>query len=235
MKQQEIKRTLNYNLFTKIIGNRQLDPKNVKRIKESVESIGLQTPIMVNYKHGIIDGQHRLQVAKELGIAIEYFVVKNFKEENIHDLQISKKWTAFDFAQRNAATGNKECIEALEICNDWYIDSNKRFSKTNILNLLLIGLQTNITKKLRDNEFVSDVSRACRIYNCIKILSTNKNEKFNPYSEKISRILKSLDAKYKGLDYKIIEKINKKHYLEQYTNGKDQTRYLTDLYNKYDK
>jgi len=48
MKQQEIKRTLNYNLFTKIIGNRQLDPKNVKRIKESVESIGLQTPIMVN-------------------------------------------------------------------------------------------------------------------------------------------------------------------------------------------
>lgn len=235
MKQQEIKRTLNYNLFTKIIGNRKLDPKNVKRIKESVESIGLQTPIMVNYKHGIIDGQHRLQVAKELGIAIEYFVVKNFKEENIHDLQISKKWTAFDFAQRNAATGNKECIEALEICNDWYIDSNKRFSKTNILNLLLIGLQTNITKKLRDNEFVSDVSRACRIYNCIKILSTNKNEKFNPYSEKISRILKSLDAKYKGLDYKIIEKINKKHYLEQYTNGKDQTRYLTDLYNKYDK
>ena len=235
MKQQEIKRTLNYNLFTKIIGNRKLDPKNVKRIKESVESIGLQTPIMVNYKHGIIDGQHRLQVAKELGIAIEYFVVKNFKEENIHDLQISKKWTAFDFAQRNAATGNKECIEALEICNDWYIDSNKRFSKTKILNLLLIGLQTNITKKLRDNEFVSDVSRACRIYNCIKILSTNKNEKFNPYSEKISRILKSLDAKYKGLDYKIIEKINKKHYLEQYTNGKDQTRYLTDLYNKYDK
>ena len=64
MKQQEIKRTLNYNLFTKIIGNRQLDPKNVKRIKESVESIGLQTPIMVNYKHGIIDGQHRLQSLK---------------------------------------------------------------------------------------------------------------------------------------------------------------------------
>ena len=234
-KKREIKSTKNYNLFTKIIGNRHLNANNVKRLKESIEAIGLQTPMMVNYKHGIIDGQHRLQAAKELDIAIDYYIVSNFKEENIHELQVSRKWTAFDFALRNAAKGCKECIEALEICNDWYIDSNKRFSKTNILNLLLIGLQTNITKKLRDNEFVSDVSRACRIYNCIKILSTNKNEKFNPYSEKISRILKSLDAKYKGLDYKIIEKINKKHYLEQYTNGKDQTRYLTDLYNKYDK
>ena len=235
MKQQEIKRTLNYNLFTKIIGNRHLDPKNVKRIKESVELIGLQTPIMVNYKHGIIDGQHRLQVAKELGIAIEYFVVKNFKEENIHDLQISKKWTAFDFAQRNAATGNKECIQALEICNDWHIESKKKFSKTNILTLLLTGLQNNILTKLKENDFVSDTSRACRIYNCIKILSTNKNEKFNSYSANISRILKTLDTKYKGLDYKIIEKINKKHYLEHYSNAKDQTRYLTDLYNKYAK
>ena len=234
-KKREIKSTKNYSLFSKIIGNRHLDAHNVKRLKQSIESIGLQTPMMVNYKHGIIDGQHRLQAAKELDIAIDYYIVSNFKEENIHELQVSKKWTAFDFALRNAAKGSKECIEALEICNDWYIDSNKRFSKTNILTLLLKGLQTNILKKLRQNEFESDVSRACRLYNCIKILSTNKNKKFNPYSEKISRILKTLDTKYKGLDIEIIEKITRKHYLEQYSNGKDQTRYLTDLYNKYDK
>tara|TARA_R110001592_G_scaffold97293_1_gene278674 strand:+ start:750 stop:1460 length:711 start_codon:yes stop_codon:yes gene_type:complete len=234
-KKREIKSTKNYSLFSKIIGNRHLDAHNVKRLKQSIESIGLQTPMMVNYKHGIIDGQHRLQAAKELDIAIDYYIVSNFKEENIHELQVSKKWTAFDFALRNAAKGSKECIEALEICNDWYIDSNKRFSKTNILTLLLKGLQTNILKKLRQNEFESDVSRACRLYNCIKILSTNKNKKFNPYSEKISRILKTLDTKYKGLDIEIIEKISRKHYLEQYSNGKDQTRYLTDLYNKYDK
>ena len=234
-KKREIKSTKNYSLFSKIIGNRHLDAHNVKRLKQSIESIGLQTPMMVNYKHGIIDGQHRLQAAKELDIAIDYYIVSNFKEENMHELQVSKKWTAFDFALRNAAKGSKECIEALEICNDWYIDSNKRFSKTNILTLLLKGLQTNILKKLRQNEFESDVSRACRLYNCIKILSTNKNKKFNPYSEKISRILKTLDTKYKGLDIEIIEKISRKHYLEQYSNGKDQTRYLTDLYNKYDK
>ena len=235
MNKQQIKSTKNYNLFTKIIGNRHLDAKNVKRIKESVEAIGLQTPIMVNYKHGIIDGQHRLQVAKELEIPIDYYVVSNFKEENIHDLQISKKWTAFDFAQRNSATGNKQCIEALEICNDWHIESKKKFSKTNILTLLLSGLQNNILTRLKVNEFESDVSRACRIYNCIKILSTNKNEKFNSYSANISRILKTLDHEFKGLDYKIIDKINRKHYLEHYSNAKDQTRYLTDLYKKYDK
>ena len=234
-KKREIKSTKNYSLFSKIIGNRHLDAHNVKRLKQSIESIGLQTPMMVNYKHGIIDGQHRLQAAKELDIAIDYYIVSNFKEENIHELQVSKKWTAFDFALRNAAKGSKECIEALEICNDWYIDSNKRFSKTNILTLLLKGLQTNILKKLRQNEFESDVSRACRLYNCIKILSTNKNEKFNSYSANISRILKTLDHEFKGLDYKIIDKINRKHYLEHYSNAKDQTRYLTDLYNKYDK
>jgi len=232
---QQIKSTKNYNLFTKIIGNRLLDINNVKRIKESVELIGLQTPMMVNYKHGVIDGQHRLQVAKELEIPISYYVVSNFKEENIHDLQISKKWTAFDFALRNAAKGNKECIDALEVCNDWYIESKKKFSKTNILTLLSVGQKNNITKTLQNNKFTADISTACRIYNCIKILSNNKNPKFNSYSANISRILKSLDYNFKGLDYKIIEKINKKHYLEHYTNASDQTRYLTDLYKKYAK
>tara|TARA_R110002051_G_C8655429_1_gene488231 strand:+ start:124 stop:828 length:705 start_codon:yes stop_codon:yes gene_type:complete len=232
---QEIKSTKNYNLFSKIIGNRHLDVNNVKRIKESVELIGLKTPMMVNYKHGIIDGQHRLQVAKELDIAIDYYIVSNFKEENIHELQISKKWTSFDFAQRNASKGNKECSDALEICSGWYFESGKRFSKTNILTLLVVGQNNSIVKVLKNNTYKINISTACRVYNCIKILSTNKNEKFNSYSANISRILKRLDYEFKGLDYKIIEKINKKHYLEHYTNQSEQTRYLTDLYKKYDK
>jgi len=232
---QEINHTTNYNLFTKIIGNREINQQNIQRIQESVEVIGMHTPMMVNNNYGIIDGQHRLQVAKQLKIPISYYINSDFKEENIHELQVSKKWTALDFAERNASKGDKECLDALQIAQDWYIESKTKFSKTNILTLLSCSKCNQITSALKNNTYKTNIASACRVYNCIKILSTNKNKKFNSYSASISRILKSINSVVKGLDYKIIEKINKKHYLEHYSTNTDQTRYLIDLYNKYKK
>tara|TARA_R100000935_G_C2801608_1_gene150739 strand:- start:377 stop:1081 length:705 start_codon:yes stop_codon:yes gene_type:complete len=232
---QEINYTTNYNLFTKIIGNREINQQNIQRIQESVEVIGMHTPMMVNNNYGIIDGQHRLQVAKQLKIPISYYINSDFKEENIHELQVSKKWTALDFAERNASKGDKECLDALQIAQDWYIESKTKFSKTNILTLLSCSKCNQITSALKNNTYKTNIASACRVYNCIKILSTNKNKKFNSYSASISRILKSINSVVKGLDYKIIEKINKKHYLEHYSTNTDQTRYLIDLYNKYKK
>ena len=232
---QQINYTTNYNLFTKIIGNREINQQNIQRIQESVEVIGMHTPMMVNNNYGIIDGQHRLQVAKQLKIPISYYINSDFKEENIHELQVSKKWTALDFAERNASKGDKECLDALQIAQDWYIESKTKFSKTNILTLLSCSKCNQITSALKNNTYKTNIASACRVYNCIKILSTNKNKKFNSYSASISRILKSINSVVKGLDYKIIEKINKKHYLEHYSTNTDQTRYLIDLYNKYKK
>ena len=42
MKQMQLKSTKTYSIFNKVIGNRDLNSKNLNRIKESINEIGLQ-------------------------------------------------------------------------------------------------------------------------------------------------------------------------------------------------
>ena len=133
MKQMQLKSTKTYSIFNKVIGNRDLNSKNLNRIKDSINQIGLQVPILVNENKSIIDGQHRLQAAKELQIPITYIISNESCEDNIDQLQISKKWTAYDFCNRNALKGNKDCQKAIKIAEEWSLETNGKFSKINII------------------------------------------------------------------------------------------------------
>lgn len=233
MKTMQLKSTKTYSIFNKVIGNRDLNSKNLTRIKESINEIGLQVPILVNENKSIIDGQHRLQAAKELQIPITYIISNESCEDNIDQLQISKKWTAYDFCNRNALRGNKDCQKAIKISEDWALETNGKFSKINIITLLDKQTSLNTTNNLRNNTYKIDVTSAIRVYNGLKILSLNNNPKFQPYTATNSRVLKRIDGIIKGIDFKVIEKMTKKNYLTGYTNGTDQFNYLMDLYKKH--
>ena len=233
MKQMQLKSTKTYSIFNKVIGNRNLDTKNLKRIKDSINLIGLQMPILVNENKSIIDGQHRLQAAKELKIPITYIISNESSEENIDQLQISKKWTAFDFCNRNALRGNKDCQKAIQIAEDWFIETNGKFSRINTITLLHNAKSVKTINDLKKNNYKIDLVSAIRIFNGLKILSLNNNPKFNPFTFKNSIVLKRMDNVLKGIDFKIIQKITKKNYLTSYTNSADQYTYLMDLYKKH--
>lgn len=233
MKQMQLKSTKTYSIFNKVIGNRDLNSKNLNRIKDSINQIGLQVPILVNENKSIIDGQHRLQAAKELQIPITYIVSNESCEDNIDQLQISKKWTAYDFCNRNALRGNKDCQKAIKIAEDWALETNGKFSKINIITLLDKQTSLNTTNNLRNNTYKIDVTAAIRVYNGLKILSLNNNPKFKAFTATNSRVLKRIDNIIKGIDFKVIEKMTKKNYLTGYTNGTDQFNYLMDLYKKH--
>ena len=232
----EIRTTSSYSIFNKVIGNRDLDKQNLQRIKESISNIGLQMPILVNKNNSIIDGQHRLQAAKELNIPVCYIISQDTAEDNIDQLQISKKWTALDFCNKNALKGNADCKKALRIANQWYIDTNKKMSKINVIGLLHDNAScTNIKTALSNNTYKIDLKRAQRIYECLTILNYNNSIKFNPYTALTVRALKRIDTVVGGLMFPIIEKITKKHYLVCYNNETEQYNYLRDLYKKYNK
>ena len=235
MKEMHLKSTRSYSIFNSIIGNRNLDSKNLKRIKESINEIGLQMPILVNENNSIIDGQHRLQAAKELEIPITYIVSKDSCEQNIDQLQISKKWTALDFCNRNALKGNKDCQKALKMAEEWFTETNGKLSKINTLSLLNDSHMHSCIGNLRKNTYKINVLKGYRVYEAATILNYNKNESFNAYTYKILLTLKRLDSKFSGLDFKIITKLATKHYLQSYTNNVEQYNYLLDLYNKYKK
>ena len=232
----EIRTTSSYSIFNKVIGNRDLDKQNLQRIKESISNIGLQMPILVNKNNSIIDGQHRLQAAKELNIPVCYIISQDTAEDNIDQLQISKKWTALDFCNKNALKGNADCKKALRIANQWYIDTNKKMSKINVIALLHENAScTNIKIALSNNTYKIDIKRAQRIFEALHLLSYNNSIKFNPYAALNVRALKRIDAAVGGLMFPIIERITKKHYLVCYNNETEQYNYLRDLYKKYNK
>lgn len=108
----EIKETKNYELFKFLKGNRPTNPMHVKRLERSIKINGmLCSPIIVNEKYEIIDGQHRLLAAKNTGSQIYYIVVNNYKLEEVHTLnQYQRNFSKADFMNGYADMGVQSYI-----------------------------------------------------------------------------------------------------------------------------
>lgn len=111
-----INETTNYSMFKKHAQNRPIDHASFERLKKSVQMKNLLEfrPILVNSKMEVIDGQHRLEVAKALAIPIFYQVETTLTAEDIYNLNAAQaKFTNNHWLNYYARGGNKE-YQALE-------------------------------------------------------------------------------------------------------------------------
>lgn len=95
-----MKQTTNYSIFKHKDGNRIINEKHVQKIKDSIIKHDYlpSCPIIVDEDYNVIDGQHRLEAAKQLGIAVWYIVEHEPDEDLLIDLNITqRKWTAGDY------------------------------------------------------------------------------------------------------------------------------------------
>ena len=107
----QVKETKNYSMFTTIGGNRPLNELHLNRLKKSMEEELLISPIIVNEKHEVIDGQHRLRISSELKLPLRYIVAEGYGLNEVHRLnQNSKNWTMTEFIDGYADMGIKEYI-----------------------------------------------------------------------------------------------------------------------------
>jgi len=107
----QVKETKNYSMFTAIGGNRPLNELHLARLKKSMEEELLISPIIVNEKHQVIDGQHRLRISSELKLPLRYIVAEGYGLNEVHRLnQNSKNWTMIEFIEGYADMGYKEYI-----------------------------------------------------------------------------------------------------------------------------
>ena len=74
----QVYQSVNYAQFQPIDGNRTILQHHLKRLKKSMEENFLISPILVNEKMEIIDGQHRFEAAKSLGLPIYFFIVQGY-------------------------------------------------------------------------------------------------------------------------------------------------------------
>lgn len=107
----QIKVTSNYSKFKHLKGNRNIVEPHLRKLIKSIQENGWleNSPVLVNQKYEIIDGQHRFEACKTLGLPIEYMVVY---DENLSTCIVrnntARKWTATDFVRAKAAEGNDD-------------------------------------------------------------------------------------------------------------------------------
>lgn len=106
--------TKKYSQFKNILGNRQLSKEHIHALSVEIQRNNLLEvcPVIVNEKMEVIDGQHRLEAAKRLGIPVPYVKVSGLGIEHVVRMNTSqKKWMMKDYVRLHMDLGNQHYID----------------------------------------------------------------------------------------------------------------------------
>lgn len=95
-----IQKTKDYEIFKFREDNRvQLDKGHIQKLVKMIEVRNMLAlrPILVNAEMEIIDGQHRLMAAKQLGVEIYYELSKEMTLHDVILMNTSKQWGIQDY------------------------------------------------------------------------------------------------------------------------------------------
>lgn len=108
-----IQKTTNYSQFKILEGNRKLFDSHLAKLSSSILKKNLleQHPIIVNAGMEVIDGQHRLEVAKNNKLEIYYIIVEGASMDEVILLNSNNKsWNGRDFINSYAARGKEDYL-----------------------------------------------------------------------------------------------------------------------------
>lgn len=100
--------TKDYNIFKRLVGNRDIPESRISKIVESIQTIGwVHNPIIVNEKMEVIDGQGRLTALQRLEMPVEYVIAEGAgNKECIYMNMNMANWKLPDFIKSYAEQGN---------------------------------------------------------------------------------------------------------------------------------
>lgn len=106
-------KTDDLSIFNTIDGNRVPNLQHIKRLADSIKIYGMKcNPILVNEKMQVIDGQHRLMAAKEVGSFVYYIILNGYTLSEVHTLNLNQKnWTKKDYMDGYANMGIESYIK----------------------------------------------------------------------------------------------------------------------------
>ena len=104
----KVYKTYEYNAFSRLKENRDLNEQHVHTLMESFVKDGyLLTILYVNEKMEIIDGQHRFEAAKRKHLPVYFIIVPQWGIREVAILNVnSRNWTMEDFMNTHAKGGN---------------------------------------------------------------------------------------------------------------------------------
>ena len=111
-------KTHDYGMFKYLLGNRGIKPKRVKKIIVSIEKVGyvVPSPVIVNEKMEVIDGQGRIEACKEEGLPVYFVIAENAGVDECTMMNIGQSnWGINDYVESYASRGNENYIRLQKI------------------------------------------------------------------------------------------------------------------------
>lgn len=115
-----IERTKKYDVFSHGDEQREMKRGHVTQLKKSMKIYGFlaSKPVSVYIddqgRHVVIDGHHRLEAAKSIGIPVVYMVVKESEKNSMmKQNELMLKWNFNNFCQAWAAKGRADYIRLI--------------------------------------------------------------------------------------------------------------------------
>ena len=98
-----IESTYDYSMFKDLLGNRIIRDNHVTEIRNSMAKNHLANIVIINEFGMIIDGQHSVYAAAELGLPVNYIVMKGYGVEEVAILNTNtSNWKEIDFIQQKS-------------------------------------------------------------------------------------------------------------------------------------
>lgn len=189
----EIKSTKDYGIFKSAIQNREVFPKHVKAIADSIKIRNLLhiRPMHVNEEMVVIDGQHRLAAAELLDIEIYYMVCPGLLKSDLAVLNSNQKnWTQVDFINFYTLEGHPEFKKLSRLMNQY-----SQFNASVIMRLACNGQRANHIRAgvlivNTEARAIKVLDLVLKIRDCVK---TNPNSFQYLYSTRFVTAVKSYD------------------------------------------
>ena len=147
-----IYKTKKYDIFKKQKGNRPVKPCDFESLHSKIEARNLLKyfPVLINELYEVIDGQHRVDVARALGLTVFYMMIPDADLVTTKDINVTgKKWTREDFLNSFIELGNKHYIEI-----DKFIkETGKRYSIATAVYLFTGYNDSNANKRFIEGLF----------------------------------------------------------------------------------
>lgn len=116
----QIYKSKNYEQFFLIPGNRTIIEKHVRQLMDSMSEEECVSPIQVNEKMEIIDGQHRFTALVRLKKPIHYYIVKGANLKTVQKLNsYTKDWNTMEYVNSYIESGNQNYIAYKEFFDNY--------------------------------------------------------------------------------------------------------------------
>lgn len=226
-----VQETTNYDQFNFLAANREVNKRHVQTIKASFEDNGNFTkaqPILVNEQYEVIDGQHRLVAAKEMGLPIYYTIVPGLNADTARRMNLlHRKWIPLDYLRTYTSSGKRPYILFQQLLEEFPGVS------ISVVMEYANGVYSNgLQKAFRNGELRLNqemLARARRNLTRLQELTEiNKSFRTRPMAQALLVAINSDGYRHR----KMLEKVEARGAdLQPYQNVKDNVRQLEDVYN----